>query len=367
MTTNNKMNSSSLGTGSFSKPGTPGGPAFCMTSTKWITLQTFLETLSKLPCSTEALRGLMGSGAPSDMSDFTKLVTLYSQMYDIGSDFKKNTYPLIVGLATSIYDYNSKISTCYNGLNEIVTAINNLPMGQNPSKEQLNELKETFTYLGSGISKYVKNATTVITDLQNFINNLNKFSPTLSDYLTYYKNEYGEQSAAVKALQTELSLNISELGTYQEEYKHDVTVAATTPTYAWIFPVGTVAGAIVAGTFGAKATAALNNFNATKAKIDSLNKEEKADSQLMSNLHLVDSQLSTIQGELDSALTILEGVEGNWTAISGDIQNIYNELENGDKVPSFLLKANYQTLINNWSTLAGLCDAFRQNAYITTS
>jgi hypothetical protein len=365
MSTNvaNASKTSNLGTGTFSKPGTTGGPALSMSNKSWLSLQTFLNNAKQLPSTLATLKIKMGSGAPTDMSDFQKLVTLYAQIQAEGTSFTNTTYPLIVSLASDIYDYNSSIGVCYNALNTIVKAINKA--GGVATSAQTTEIKETFGYLAGKVQPFITKAGTVKTDLQSFVSQMETYSDTLSTYQSYYNTEYGSKSTAVKSLLSELATNISALKGYQDEYNHDVTVAATAATYAWIWPMGTVAAAIVAGTFGAKATAAKNKINATTATIKSLNAQDQADTNLMTDLNVVTNGISTIKSEMTSAVGIIEGIEGNWTAISADLGNIENQLSTGGTIPGFLLEGTYDTLISEWSTLAGLCNTFRQNAFVT--
>ncbi len=362
------VSASSLGPGNFSSPGTPGGPAFSMTSTSWLSLQTFLHDVQNLPATLAALKTKMGAGAPDDMSTFQPLVDLYASMQTEASTFTGTIYPLIVSLASDIYDYNANIGVCYKALKQIVDAINTASNnGQTPSSVDQEHLKETFQYLAGKVTPLITKAGQVKSDLNEFITKMGTYSGTLTTLHGQYNTQYGTQSTAVANIQAEIASDTTALANYQAQYNHDVTVAATSPTYGWIWPVGTIAAAIVAGVYGHRATEALNSIHATTSEISGLKDTEKADSNLMSDLNMANNGISALKQHMTVALGIVEGVEGNWTAISADLSEIAGQLSSGASALPFLLEANYSQLISEWQTLATLCDNYRQNAFITVN
>ena len=58
-----------------------------------------------------------------------------------------------------------------------------------------------------------------------------------------------------------------ELDKASADYNYDVTVAATTPTYAWIFPFGTIPAVVVAGVYGKRATDAYKKMGECRDQI----------------------------------------------------------------------------------------------------
>ena len=75
-----------------------------------------------------------------------------------------------------------------------------------------------------------------------------------SGLLQEYDRKCGNQSAKVAQIKQELAEASDALQAANDEYAHDVTVAATTPTYTWVWPFGTIAAGVVAGDYGKKAT-----------------------------------------------------------------------------------------------------------------
>ncbi|HEY8159503.1 MAG TPA: alpha-xenorhabdolysin family binary toxin subunit A [Methylobacter sp.] len=375
MTTPTQPKAFNAGPGSFSQPSTSGNPPFCMTSTSWLTLQTYLNNVASLPNTLTALSTSMGSGAPADMSDFQKLVTLYGSMQTQGTDFTQTLYPSIVSLASDIYEYAQNVPQYYAGLQELINQLNVTPAPTGAALTTIqNNMVGVVNQLAENIAPYITKASSISTQLNSFVTNLEGDLTTLGSnspapgtgYYQYYNDEYGTTSAAVQNLVSEIAAQTTALHKFQAEYNHDVIVAATSPTYGWIWPFGTIAAGIVAGIYGAKATAALNAMNAATANIQSLNAQEQADMNLMNDLTSVTTAIENLSNELNAAISILEGVEGNWTAISSDLTSLSDYLTKDFQGSlAFLLQIDFNTATTDWANLAKEANAYRTNAFIT--
>lgn len=378
--TSSQINKNALSTYTLSQPGTAGGPAFTMSSTCWLSLQTFAGDVAQLPTTTTQLSAAMGSGAPTDMSDFTKLVNLYSEMNATcyafcGAGNTSSTYDSIVTLADNIYNYAQSVPTFYGGLQTEITALQTATPATQPGI--VANIQAILTQLEQAIAPYITGATTESAAISTFSSTLLGYNTTLgntgsTDPATmwgYYNNEYGTQSTAVENIQSQLTADAAALQQYKDDYHHDVVCAATSPTYAWVaFPVGLIAASIVSGVFGAKATAALNSIHATEATIATLTAEEAADNALMTDLTHVTTQISSIDTELNSAISTVEGILGSWNALSSDLSNINTGLTTDfTSTLAFLLQLDFNNIINDWTALATAANSFRVNAYITVN
>lgn len=333
--------------------------------------------MANLPGTLAALSTQMGSGAPADMSDFQKLVNLYASMQTQGTSFTGTLYPSIVSLASSIYNYAENVGEYYAGLQELINQLNTTPPPTGPALASIQtNMLAVINQLVSNIAPFITSASSVSSQLKAFIANLETDLSTLGSntpapgtgYYQYYNNEYGTNSATVQNLISEIAAQTAALQKFQAEYNHDVIVAATSPTYGWVFPFGTIAAGIVSGIYGAKATAALHAMNAATASIAELNSEEQADMNLMNDLASVTLQITNLDSELSAAIGILEGVEGNWTAISSDLTSLSNYLSTDfqGSLP-FLLQIDFNTAITDWANLKNEANAYRTNAFITVN
>lgn len=64
-------------------------------------------------------------------------------------------------------------------------------------------------------------------------------------------------NAQIEKLRKEIMDDNAHKDNANKDYEHYCTIAGTTPTYAWIWPFGTIAAGSVAGIYGAKATQGL--------------------------------------------------------------------------------------------------------------
>src|SRR4051812_49102351 len=102
-----------IGPGAIADPGTPNGRPFLMSRTEWITVQTYVIDVLALPITADAFRKSLGSGAPSDLSDFTPLISAYSSMHDHCEIWQNETFPATVTLATDIANYGTTKAPVY--------------------------------------------------------------------------------------------------------------------------------------------------------------------------------------------------------------------------------------------------------------
>lgn len=366
------------GTGSFTKTNSKGNQVFTMSSASWLTLQTYCNNVNTLPTTLAALKAKMGAGAPTDMSDYQKLVDLYANMDAQSSNFTGTLYPSIVNLASDVYHYAESVPEYYGGLQELISQLSATPAPTGDALKQIQtNLVAVLDQLASKIQPFITNAGTVKNDLNKFVTTLNGYLATLgcntpapdgSGYWKYYHTEYGTNSTQVKQLTQEIATQTANLHHYQAEYNHDVVVAATSPTYGWLFPFGTIAAAITSGVYGAKATKAKHAMEATSSLIASLNEQEQADMNLMQDLNLVTTQVQQVNSEGSAAINILEGMEGNWSDIASDLSNLSNQLKNDfEGTCGFLLQLDFNTAINDWKSLQQEADVYRTNAFITVN
>ena len=146
--------------------------------------------------------------------------------------------------------------------------------------------------------------------IREFANQTKQDSITLSGpdgesgLYKYYNEEYGETSEDVKRLTKQIEDQKAILDTANKEYDHDVVVAATSPSYAWVFPIGTIAASVVAGVYGDRAIKALKRAKAAQAEIDALEAELQVNANLMKSLTISNQGLSeNINSIYDPKLT----------------------------------------------------------------
>lgn len=360
-----------IGPSQIAQPGTSGGPAFQLASDKWLAIQTYVNDARGLPTTETEFRNLLGSGAPADLSDFTKLITLYGQMNTGATTWKQTTFPSTVSLASDVYDYGVNKAPIY--YNAIIKEANALIA--NPNDQQAAAaLKAILDVLQQYATASQTKAKAASDAIKTFSNEMQGYQTTLQGtdgkggYFKYYNDEYGSTSADQKNLNDEIASERLALAGDQAQYQHDVTVAATTPTYGWFWPFGTIAAAIVAGIYGHKAVEDLDNIRADQDKINQLAAEIAADANMINALNLANSGINGIVDALDKALPVVEAIEGAWGGIADDLGAIATLIDTEIRnVPPIIMNLGVSDAITSWYNVAQAANAYRQNAYITSA
>lgn len=357
-----------IGPGAISQASTTNGPGFALSAPEWLDIQMYVVNGLSLPTTMDEFKATLGKGAPSDLSDFTLLVAAYAAIHDHVDNWQNVTMPKSVSLASDIHNYAKLVPTYYNPILPLAKKLTNNPNDQ----DSKDELAGILTQLSKSAKTYHDNAESVATMIQNFANETQNDKSTLSGTDTkvglqkYYNQKYGSTSAEVKTLTGELTKEKKILDTANKEYNHDVIVAATTPTYAWIWPFGTIAAGIVAGIYGHKATKALENVRAAQQQISSLSDELAADANLMIAINTAESGISNILGPLNAALPIIQKIQGVWGAIADDLNDISNLIKsNIQEALPIIMKLGVEAAIDAWTSVGKEADAYRVNAYIT--
>ncbi len=359
---------SSIGPGAIATPSVKGAPRFSLSNSDWLAIQVYVENALTLPTDMAGFVQSLGDGAPSDPSDFDRLVTAYSNIHDHVTVWKNEVFPETVSLASDIHNYAQEAPTYYN---PILPLANKLV--ENPNDEQ------TKAQLAAVLQVLIKSATdkhdaaaAVVTKIQTFANQTEDDKRTLSGVdnkgglVKYYNDKYGATSTEVQQLTDDITAQTIILNAANKEYKHDVIVASTTATYAWVPLVGFIAAATVAGVYGDKAVKALDRAHAAQKKIDTFNAQLAADVRLMAAINLAEGGISNILGPLNAALPVIQHIQGVWGAISDDLGNITSLIENNiqDALP-IIMNLGVEAALNAWTAVGQEADAYRTNAYIT--
>lgn len=345
----------------------PGSP-FVLSSADWYAIQTYVYDALQLPTTLDSLRTYIKAGADFDMTPFKPLVNAYTAMNDHCTTWQQTIFPASVSLADDIVHYNSKVPIYYGALNQY---IQKLIADPNDSGAQ-----QTLTAILDNLSKqaatYQGNAQHVAEQIQQFAQDSAKDQSTLGGtdgtggLFKLYNDEFGAQSAQIQELQKELKTAQVALKAANAAYDHDMVVAATTPTYGWIWPIGTVAAAIVAGIYGKKATDDLARARKAQKKINSLSAEIQRDVNLMTAITFAEQGMGVILQALTRALPVIQKVQGAWAAISSDLTNVSTIIKNDiQQALPILMNLGVQEAIAQWQQLSDEANGYRVNAYIT--
>ena len=361
----------SISPGAIAQAGTDGGPGFALSKTEWISIQTYVTDGLALPTDDTHFRNSLGAGAPSDLSDFTQLITAYQGINTHCTTWQNTVFPAAVSLASDVYTYGmNKAPVYYPPILKEAQILEDDPNNADAKAA----LKAILDVLQGAATGYATKAGAVATQIQQFSNDSSTDQSTLvgpngdAGLVKYYNDKYGTASADVTEINKELDAQRKILESANAEYNHDVVVASTTPTYAWVWPFGTVAAAVVAGIYGHKAVEALDEAHAAQAKINTLTAQLQADTNLMIAIHTASIGMNRIVNDLAKALPVVQKMQGVWGGLAHDLNTIAGLIDTDIRqVPPIIMNLGVDEAVKAWHNVALNADAFRVNAYVKDS
>jgi hypothetical protein len=361
----------SIGPGAIATPGTAGGPGFVLSSTNWIAIQTYVMDGLGLPTTDDKFKDWMGKGAPSDLSHFKPLMDCFTQIQGQCKKWQDDVYPASVSLASDVYDYGQhKAPALFPKINEQADILSK----NSSDADAQAKLKAILQALTKDAQTRADNATKVKTQIKKFADDTLQSKATLSGtpdkpggLVKSYMDEYGQRSTEVIEVTKQIAEQKQILQQETDNYNHDVVVAATTPTYAWVWLIGTIPAIVVAGVYTARALEALDKVNAAKKKINDFEATLAADALLMIGLTNAETGMSRILNDLNAALPIIELIEGVWGGIADDLQNLVNLIDSDiTKALPIIMSIGVDEALSSWHDVAVHADAYRTNAYVVT-
>jgi hypothetical protein len=363
-----QKNTYSIGPGALADTGTNGGPGFTLSKPEWVTIQRYVTDALALPITQDQLRNALGSGAPSDLSDFQTLIDAYSGIHGHVITWRDTTFPNTVKLASSVYEYGKNKAPLYYGA--ILKEADALTA--NPDDDQAKKaLTAILNNLQATASGYAAQANDASAQVKQFADATSDDRTALvgkdgnGGCLKYYGDKYGATSQEVQDLTNDVKAQRIILDNANKEYEHDVIVAATTPAYAWVGLPGLIAASVVAGKYGKAAVDALDRAKAAQAKINALEAKLAADANLMNALNASITGIQSISDDINNVLPVLQKIEGVWGGIANDLDAIVKLIDTDirDALP-IIMNLGVDEAITAWSNVAAEADAYRVNAYI---
>jgi hypothetical protein len=288
-------------------------------------------------------------------------------MHKSSTAWRDTTFPATVKLASSIYDYgNNKAPVYYRPILPLAERLDANPddaVAKSKLKGILDVLEKQARDLSKEAEETRKQVAAFADASQADYNTL--VVNNEGGLYTRYEKKYGSQSDEVVRLTKEIADQRVILQQANAEYDHNVVVASTTPTYAWIIPQGLIAAVIVAGVFGDRATKALQRSRAAQAKIDSLTDTRQASANLMTSLQLANASILNISSNLKVALPIIQRIQGVWGAMADDLGSIIKLIDiNIRKALPVVMDLGVESAIKSWGAVAQAADTYRKNAFV---
>ncbi|MDQ2837088.1 MAG: HBL/NHE enterotoxin family protein [Actinomycetota bacterium] len=204
----------------IAEPATPGGPDFALYCPGWRLIRRYTSQALALPTTERTLRDSFGPDAPSDLSDFQRLIEAYLSINSHAKVWDRTSYPAIVGLASDVYQFGAvKAKTFYPAILKEASILRIDP----DNAQAKAALQAVLTTLGTAAQTLADKAETVVGQLREF------GSQTAADRLVligtndraglteYYNDRYGpggpESFSGYGLAELDVDLANAQLGT----------------------------------------------------------------------------------------------------------------------------------------------------------
>jgi hypothetical protein len=349
----------------------------------WVSLQVYCCYALKLPASETDLKSQL------HVEDFTLLseplannmVEKYSNLHNAGKDFLNNVYDKIVSLGNDLQNF-AKDATATDGssiFQAILDCLNPKEPNYDAALELLQDRIDQANTNSSNANEIITHLTKFSTSLKEAEGGLEYINDSLKTNLATSQKTMNDLSGGIDIVGSIKNIN-TKLQEVQNEYSHDVAVAATTPTYAWVIipftppiPAGLIAAVVVASVFGSRAVSELNEINELKIAM------ERATTNLQTAVaaHAIQERAKTYVSQAilftNIAIQCATTLQGSWNSLANDLKMIAEDfrtsiIQNPDGTGKLkaisLVKVHMQKAIDSWTRLKPVIDTLMDQAYI---
>ena len=355
--------------------------SFVLSSDEWSMIQLFANTAGSLP-TTESMMRLQFKMNDNQSFDgvYKELLDSYQQIHDnAGAWLNPNGYrDQMVSLASSLSVYSKNVVDT-SGFLQVYT-------------EALEKAAQEGVITGdyTDFENYKELLIVVVSEMRENALKLQNESTELENKLTDFINLLAEQKNHLNVvedansyilyddgsvIQEKIKRLIVEKDQLNKDYLRWVKASATTPTYVWAWPWGTIASVVVAGVGTAESLKLKARLEAKKAELEEATKELNHAQSVYQSWKLATTNIDNISEKLSDALTSLGKLRGGWANISANLESVIptiddmtaeNSLNNSNKwMASILAKQSVLNLQSTWKQIDEDAKKWVANAYIT--
>lgn len=331
-------------------------------------LQRYLLEGMVLPSEDEAMKAAFLLDDKS-LKDFKDLQNAFKGIREHCTEFYQGAYTKSVNIASSIIEFNFAAKYYLKGIAEMA---DKFAAGTVTEKYAEEAVQSLIKILMESLSEYTALCEEVNSGINDFEvktrndNVLMNGQDGKSGLKKEYDDKYSLNDTDIKQIQDDIDEAMRELDQASKEYNYDVTVAATTPTYAWIFPLGTIPAVVVAGVYGDRATKAYKKMCDLKEKIKKSEEELKKKIAMVSCLTLADKQVSEISDLVKKAIEPIEKIKSSWLALSDDLSAVSTTIQKDiSQLPMIVKKLGVDKALAQWEDVAEMAKEYREHAFIS--
>lgn len=338
---------------------------FMLAQSEWLTLQRYINEALALPTNAEQLRRELMMQADEPVTPFGELISTYATINQNCTTWRDITFPSTVNLADAIVQYTTKVPIYYKALRDVMIQIRR-KKGLDDT-ELRAEAHDMLDELAADATTYADQAQHVKEQIVAFSHATKADQTALKQLDTTMSRYIGNLDQRILDINNRLTQLRQEIDQYNKDYEKSVVVATTTLTYAWVFPIGLIAGAIVAGVYGDAAAKLKQRIDQARDENNQLSGELRTKSRLKDLTNRADQRVDQIQALLSPALVVIQKIEGGWRALANDLNSVKNDVATIEQslFAEQLVSPSFVTVVvSKWKALAKNADAYRLNAFI---
>jgi hypothetical protein len=330
-------------------PETASSPLFIDAAT-WHSVNLYVTNGTRLP----------ENMPQADISGAYALVRAHTKKW------RDTTFPRTLVVADGIVDYAGKAPRYFD---ELATAGKTLDAAADGTPAYESSRNLMIAILGRLITDAQNHAAATL-EVKGLV--LEFRSQTMDDQTEIkklnkkYTDEFGDASQKSQDLLKEMADIRAQISSLNDDYIKAVVTASTTPTYAWIYPAGTIAAAVVAGVFSDRAIKIKEQIARAKDQLELLTGEQKRRVELIAILRLASESTSGIEKSMGSAIAGLDKAANAWSAIAGDMANLRKTIE-GLRGSFDMYFVDIPLIKQSWHNVGVKADAYRAHAFCTVT
>lgn len=347
----------------------------------WIFLQVYATYGLRLPNTAASLQSVLNLTASeaAAYSWFDAMYGAYNTLNEDSTYFFNEVFDKMTTLGSGLKSYASNVA----GQDSVFTLISSLVKPTDGSQADPASALDILKDLTETSQQNATLAAQIKTNLGTYKSKLVSAQSTLGSVKTDVDNDDKTSQATINKLSggPEVTGSLKQLENLLDadkaEYKHDVVVASTTVTYAWVAPpVGLAAAATVAGIYGKKAVDMLDTIDKLEGQIANAEKELQTAVATQNTVKLAEGGLDNVIKYTDLAIDKATSIQNSWNGMVTGLTNISNKISSsienepdGEKklaatiaVVYFMKKAQ-----ESWTSIKPTIDVMVDNPYITVS
>lgn len=336
----------------------------------WHYLQVYSTWGLRLPVSEAMLKLRLNITNPGDYSFFPVMLESYQGVFQASNYFKQEVFPAMVSMGRSLnnfaQDASNQSGAIFSSIIDLVdagdthSALELLADLQQQATDNSAKAGEVGKMLGT-YSAQLTTAEAALTNTRKVIDASNQVNDARITELQGGDDVTGSIANFTKLMEIN-----------HQEYDHDVIVASTTPTYAWVFPFGTIAAAIIAGVYGDKAVKALEAYEKMKAKVAAATQELTIALSTQGIQNLASKGVKNVLEQTELAISHTVTVQNAWASVAGNLDLVKNKLlsmtDNSDETTKLksqvVIKLYAKQAADKWDELMPAIKELTDNPYI---